>query len=71
LYPKVLISSRKAAVSATLVTFNTLPIISRKDFLVNTSLMYPAFAGTVSLNKTLPVVVSIIFLTNSPSLFNY
>ena len=49
LYPKVLISSKKAAVSGTLVTFKISPIISLKDFLVNTSLIYPAAAGTFSL----------------------
>ena len=60
LYPRVFISSKNAAVSGTLVTFNISPIISRKDFFVRTSLIYPATAGTFSLNKTLPTVVSII-----------
>ena len=35
--PISLILSKNSAVSGTLVNFNILPIISRKDFLVNTS----------------------------------
>ena len=49
--------SRKAAVVGTLVTARILPIISRKFFLVNTSLIYPAASGTTSLNNTRPAVV--------------
>jgi hypothetical protein len=65
LYPNVLISSRNAAVSGTLVTFSISPIMSLRDFFVKTSLINPATAGTFSLNKTLPTVVSIICFTNS------
>ena len=67
LYPKLLISSRKAAVSGTLVTFKILPMISRNDFLFNTWLIYPAASGTFSLKSTRPTVVSMIWFTNSPS----
>ena len=67
LYPKSLISSRNSAVSGTEVTLRILPIISRNDFLVNTWLIYPAAAGTFSLNNTRPTVVEIICGANFPS----
>ena len=54
------ILSKNSAVSGTLVNFKILPIISRRDFLVKTSFINPAFSGTTWLNNTLPTVVSII-----------
>ena len=63
-----LILSKNSPVVGISVTFKILPIIPRKDFLVNTSLIYPAFAGTTSLNNTLPTVVLIIFRTCCPFL---
>ncbi len=55
-----LILSKNSAVSGTLVTFRMSPIISRKFFLVRTTLKYPAASGTTSLNNTRPTVVSMI-----------
>ena len=43
-----------------------LPMISLKDFFVNSALIYPTGAGTCWLNKTRPTVVSINFLTITP-----
>ena len=62
------ILSKNSAVSGTLVTFKILPIISRNDFFVKTSLMKPAFSGTTWLNNTLPTVVSIILKISFPDL---
>ena len=58
-YPIALILSKNSAVSGTLVTFKISPMISRKFFLVNTTLKNPAASGTTSLNNTRPTVDSI------------
>ena len=60
-YPIDLILSKKSAVSGTLVTLSISPIISRRFFLVKTTLKKPAASGTTSLNNTRPTVVSMIF----------
>ena len=67
--PISLILSRNSAVSGTLVFLRILPIIPRRAFLLRTLLIYPAFSGTTSLNRTLPTVVSISLVSNSPESF--
>ena len=66
LYPIDLISSKNSAVRGILVAFNTSPMISLRDFFVNTVFIKPASIGTTSLNNTRPTVVSINFVTIFP-----